>query len=40
VKEKSQVGLVKKYKNVLISARCRRPTAGGLRFGYALGDKT
>jgi histidinol-phosphate aminotransferase len=40
VKEKSQVGLVKKYKNVIITRTLSKAYGlAGLRFGYALGDK-
>ncbi len=40
LKEKSQVGLIKKYKNVLITRTLSKAYGlAGLRFGYALGDK-
>jgi histidinol-phosphate aminotransferase len=40
VKEKSQVGLVAKYKNVIITRTMSKAYGlAGLRFGYALGDK-
>lgn len=40
VKEKSQVGLVKKYKNVIVTRTLSKAYGlAGLRFGYALGDK-
>jgi histidinol-phosphate aminotransferase len=40
VKEKSQVGLTKKYKNVLVTRTLSKAYGlAGLRFGYALGDK-
>lgn len=38
--EKSQVGLIKKYKNVLITRTLSKAYGlAGMRFGYALGDK-
>jgi histidinol-phosphate aminotransferase len=40
VKEKSQVGLVSKYKNVLVTRTMSKAYGlAGLRFGYALGDR-
>jgi histidinol-phosphate aminotransferase len=40
VKEKSQVGLTKKYKNVLVTRTLSKAYGlAGLRFGYAMGDK-
>jgi len=40
IKEKSQVGLIKKYKNVIVTRTLSKAYGlAGLRFGYALGDK-